>query len=619
MYFKKYSWKLLPILTIVAVITPILYFVSVIFKSQIGDLQIFFQYIFFSLYDKSAYIKSFFDQPTLKPYVKILIGQFGEDFGPSPYFQTGPRLGVLYGNTTHYSVTLTFYVKKDNNDHLKTILTKLVKNHIPKAVLFIESGFVRNHPLLVNIISQRGYKIYPWNNITEYARTYPPTVFEGMGLSDREIVPRAYEGMDITAFYDIALHQKNSSIIAFTPQMPPKFLNFDSLLEHILQNNDHTLIFSDDNKTIQRSVFDPTYPDKGSMSISHLSSYVLRTDFDTHLNSATDLTIDDGIWTINDLHEEYPSVIEYLPSTKSFLVHKNIVISKNARLNITNTKVFLQSSKENDLLPRWINIREGGKATIYNSSITSWDPILNKSDPNPYHPRPYITAQNGGKMDVINSTINYLGFTLGGIGDTRYARAAINYFDTSGFTVANSTIAYNYYGFYSANASKYKITGNNIYGSIKYGLDPHSGSENFIVESNYLHDNGKQGFICSKYCKNITITNNLVEHNMEGIGLHWLSNSSTIKNNLVRNNEKNGIYIDKQGYYNIIENNTSLRNLYGIGILDRSKNNTIVNNVLLDNIAGPLYIESDSDSNSVKQNIVARMQNMTNTVDTTNG
>jgi parallel beta-helix repeat protein len=597
-------WKLFSILAILAVTIPVLYFASIIFKSQIIDLQMFIQYTFFNFYEENIHLKAFYNWPLSKPFTKILMGNFAENIVPTSDLQIGPRPKLLYGNGTHY-VTLTFYIQNGNTDHIKNLLIKLIIHHVSKAIFFVQKNFVEEHPFIMEIIKQRGYKIYPWDNIAKYDRNYPPTVFRDIVLSDREIVPRAYEGKDITTLYDIALHYENASIIAFTPQVPPKFLYFDTLLQHILENNDHDLIFSDSNRTNEKNVFDRTYLNKGFMSIGHLSSGVLQPDFDSHRNSTTDLIIRDGIWDMNNLHAEYPLSIEYLPSVNSFLIHKTIVISENAQLNINNTRVFIQSSSQNDhQLPRHINIRDGGKATIFNSTVTSWDPVLKSSDPNPYHPRPYLVAQDGGKMDIINSTVSYLGFPLGSIDDTRYARAGINYFNTTDFTIANSTIAFNYYGFYSSEARNYKFIGNNVYGSIKYGLDPHSASRSFVVDSNYLHDNGKQGFICSKYCKDIIITNNLVENNMEGIGLHWSTNSSIVKNNIVRNNEKNGIYIDKKSYYNIIQNNTSIGNMFGIGILDRSEKNTLVNNTLLDNRLGPLQIEPGAESNSVKENIM---------------
>ena len=130
-----------------------------------------------------------------------------------------------------------------------------------------------------------------------------------------------------------------------------------------------------------------------------------------------------------------------------------------------------------------------------------------------------------GKVDILNSTLTHLGYSIGGLSDTRFAYAAVGYYHSSNFTIANSTIAFNYYGFYSEGSKNFKIINNDVYGQTKYGLDPHSVSNNMFIASNHIHDNGNQGIICSMQCKNVTITNNVVDHNVEGIGLHGLTNS----------------------------------------------------------------------------------------------
>ena len=212
--------------------------------------------------------------------------------------------------------------------------------------------------------------------------------------------------------------------------------------------------------------------------------------------------------------------------------------------------------------------------------ISSWDTTRNDINGDAYNPRGYIVVTEKGKLDVINSTIKHLGYSLGGIADTRYAVAALGYYDTDGFVIANSTIAFNYYGFYSHNAKDFVIENNNIYGQTGYGLDPHTGSGNFTVINNYVHDNGNQGIICSIDCFNVTIRDNIVDYNVEGIGLHWDTNSSIVEDNMVRYNQKYGVFIQKTSYDNTVENNTLIGNKKGIGILETSHDNLIEDNVI---------------------------------------
>jgi poly(beta-D-mannuronate) C5 epimerase len=206
-------------------------------------------------------------------------------------------------------------------------------------------------------------------------------------------------------------------------------------------------------------------------------------------------------------------------------------------------------------------------------------------------------------MDIRNSSITHLGFPLGGLADTAYTRAALEYRDTGNFTIANSTIAYNYDGFYTSGAQNFNIIGNKIYSNARYGLDPHTGSGHLVIHSNHVHDNGNQGIICSKLCQNVTITNNLVEYNVEGIGLHRLTNSSLVQDNIVRYNERYGIYIDLQSHNNIVRNNTVIGNENGIGILDRSHNNTLLHNIIGKNELNPIVIDNTSATGSPRNTI----------------
>ena len=245
-----------------------------------------------------------------------------------------------------------------------------------------------------------------------------------------------------------------------------------------------------------------------------------------------------------NLRAKFPEAVEYMSSEhkdNEFLVKKTIFIDKGAQLNIVNNKVFLESSSKKDNTPTVLLTY--GKTVILNSTVTSWDTQANSPDPNPYHPRPFIVAKNGGKMDIKGIYYYQLRFFSRWYTYSFFFPSGINYYNTSNFTVANSTIAHNLYGFYSDEASNFRIVGNNIYDHTGYGLDPHTGSKNFIIDSNHIRFSGEQGIICSFRCKNVTITNNLVEYNAEGIGLHWLTNSSLIKNNIIKYNKNNGIFI----------------------------------------------------------------------------
>jgi parallel beta-helix repeat protein len=525
--------------------------------------------------------------------------QFYEKYDASATSNLGPRPTVLYGNTPHY-VTLTFYFTKDNDQHVENIYKSLLYYNIPKAVFFVEEDLMNEHPFLMYAIRNSGYTINPWKDVTKYDQYYAPSVFSGISLTDREILSRVQDDADIHGFYFIntAIHNQNASIFAFTPNDPPRFTFHTDVFERILRLQNNTIVFTDSNKTHGKTVLDSSYRKPGlDVMLDNYTPPILDTNFDRYTDSSKDVVILNGSWTMQRLHEEYPTAVDVIetPYENAFLLTKTLAIGKEAFLNITGNTVYLKSFEDNTLP---IRLQVYGRVLIFNSTISSWNSLTEKPDNNPYHYRPYIKV-DAGKLDIINSTISNFGFPTGGIDYTSYARAGIVYFDSSDFTIANSTIALNYYGFYSANSSNFRIINNEIYGSTRYGLDPHTYSKNFIVDSNYVHDNGNQGIICSKYCDKIKITNNIVENNVEGIGLHWSTNSSIVENNLSIHNQKYGIFIDKASHRNVISNNTIIGNNIGIGILDRSSNNTVSYNTITDNTNGSIHIDPDSQPNNV--------------------
>jgi parallel beta-helix repeat protein len=320
----------------------------------------------------------------------------------------------------------------------------------------------------------------------------------------------------------------------------------------------------------------------------------------------TDLNIPSGSWTIEQLHERFPAVIQKIDSNESnneFFINDSVIIGKDAELNISNAKIHLYSLAIKDNNP--VVIVNYGNTTVFNSTITSWDPKTNLPDPNPYHPRSFLVSiGDDGSLNIANSTISYLGFSQGGIFTPESSLAAINYYDSTGFTIQDSIISHNMYGLYTENSSNFKILNNEVYDNVGYGLDPHTGSKDFLIDSNHLFLNGQQGVICSHQCENLTITNNLIEYNSEGIGLHWLTNSSVVKDNVIKYNKQYGMFIKTNSSDNLLEGNTLIGNGYGIALLEGSNDNTVRNNTVLYNVLTEdgIYNDDTSESNFIDDN-----------------
>jgi hypothetical protein len=314
-----------------------------------------------------------------------------------------------------------------------------------------------------------------------------------------------------------------------------------------------------------------------------------------------DLVLSDGIWTLERISAEYPNSLGSASADgrlkKAYLLNGPLVVGKDATLNVSNKVLFFKSHTGNeDLFPARILVLGRMELT---------DSVLDSNDPNPFHPRPFIAALDGGKLDIRRSEIKHMGFALGSISSL----ASVNYYNTSDFEIRNSIFSNNYNGFYSDSSSDFLILNNVFHENTGYGINAHTGSHDFLIKSNKVTNNGKQGIMCSFRCENVVITENLVTNNVEGIGLHWLTNSSVIKDNVVMNNEQFGIFIKTNSHSNSLGSNFLFNNGCHIGIFENSTNNSVFDNVIADALNNyrycenvPIYTHTDSRNNLVWEN-----------------
>ena len=302
------------------------------------------------------------------------------------------------------------------------------------------------------------------------------------------------------------------------------------------------------------------------------------------------IVIEAGAWDMQRLEQRYPADISVIQTSSGpgYLIDTTVVVGEDAQLDIAGENVLIASPAQDK--DRRIEVI--GNASIADSLISSWDVAAGAPDQNPYRQRPFIFV-DGGTLDIRNSTISHMGFPLAGLSEERSARAAIKFHASSNFTIANSTIAFNFDGIYARNSSNFMITGNEIYGNARSGIDIRSGSMNFTMSSNRVHDNGYEGVICTE-CSGVHIAGNTVEHNKEaGIKLFSHTNATTVSSNAVQYNEKFGIYLRNNSTDNVIRNNTVTGSEEGITLTGSSTNNIIATN----NVAGnDVAIEMDATS-----------------------
>lgn len=499
----------------------------------------------------------------------------------------GPRSDVVYGADTH-SVTLTFYIGQNDTARLQSTLDTLREHNVTEAVFFMHPS-VQGSPL-ANATGQAGYTVLPWADAGQYDSNYSPTSFADIQLSDRSILTRINKMADIVAFYMLALHSSSSSIIAFTPGDPPAFNYTHAVLEEVLNGGRGTLVFTAEPRDAP--------PQAASMEVERFAAPTVASAVGS--NTTSIIEIGSGIWNLNSLAARYPaeiSTVDIGGGGTGYLIDTTLVIEEGAQLNIADANVLIASPTAAGDRDRRIEIQGG--ATIDNAVISSWDAAAGAPDANPYHQRPFIFVDEG-TLEMTNSTVAHMGFPLGGLSEVRSARAAVMLHDSANSTIANSTLAFNYDAFYARNSS-FQLTGNEIYGNTRSGVDIRSGSHDLLISENHVHDNGYEGISCTE-CTRAVIADNSVEHNKEaGIKLFSFVNMTRVQDNEVRHNEKFGVYLKDNSTDNVVRGNFITESEEGITLTGSSNNNTILGNTVT-NTDEAIVMDETSRSNVVRNN-----------------
>ena len=231
-------------------------------------------------------------------------------------------------------------------------------------------------------------------------------------------------------------------------------------------------------------------------------------------------------------------------------------------------------------------ISRGGEIDIAGTAgqvlrLTSWDEERQTNDTNPEDGRSFILSQ-GGRMDITRADLGYLGFGASGTSSGIAWRGepagpgspgAPAYGD-----VTASTLHHNWFGAYTSEARNMRWAHNSFAYNDAYGFDPHDLSNDFVVEHNVAHGNGRHGFIFSRGCDRNIMRNNVAFDN-RGHGFmiddgrsedaelapaRFLpSNDNQIVNNHAYDNDGSGVEIEG-GTGNVVKDNVLERNYVGV-------------------------------------------------------
>ncbi len=299
----------------------------------------------------------------------------------------------------------------------------------------------------------------------------------------------------------------------------------------------------------------------------------------------------------------------------AWLLKANVVISTTARLEATNATITELRLDSPPASAAKIIAKRGGHLLISGIKVFGWEG--DAIDTNITNQRSYLLAFEGGRMDIINSEVAYLGWADGEPSGLSWRKRLVFADPTTGATggIFDSNIHDNYFGMYSFEAYKVDILRSEVHHNISYGIDPHDYSQGFEVAYNHVYNNGKHGIIFSRGCINNKIHDNEVYDNLQhGIMMDRGTNNNHIYDNIVYRNQ-DGIAIF-QSSNNLIEKNFLHHNLRGVRINatfdldDRfdgiSTNNQVINNRIEDNSQQGLYLYARADRNIIADNQILR-------------
>lgn len=241
----------------------------------------------------------------------------------------------------------------------------------------------------------------------------------------------------------------------------------------------------------------------------------------------------------------------------------------------------------------------GGTLDIVGTCITSWDAATNAADINGEDGRGYLLARDGATMNIDNAELRYLG--------TGAAESYGLSWRNKGTTgrITGSISSHNHFGMYSYEVGELVVTDNEFHDNYLYGIDPHTGSTNLLIERNHVHDNGKHGIILAEDCTDSIIRDNVVYRNKHhGIVLYLNSDRNVIEGNDTFGNLAQGINVNGSDD-NVVLNNQVYDNAEsGISVTQASANNLIESNQARGNGEDGIRVVTESTQTRVRDNTI---------------
>ncbi len=189
--------------------------------------------------------------------------------------------------------------------------------------------------------------------------------------------------------------------------------------------------------------------------------------------------------------------------------------------------------------------------------VTSWLTAENRPDADPFRRRPFVAYDDGGRLDIVNSELSYLG------GDTSKAYGVTWGKGTTGHAT-RSVFHHNLFGIYTSGAVNVTFRQNTVRDNAIYGFDPHTSSTGLRVVDNEVYGNNSHGIIFSENVRDSVVEGNRSYRNGgNGIMMDEKCDQTVIRNNEVWDNREDGIVIQGSSRVLVTENTVTNN---GVGV-----------------------------------------------------
>ncbi|GEM_PF-913890 len=375
----------------------------------------------------------------------------------------------------------------------------------------------------------------------------------------------------------------------------------------------------------------PAFP-ANKLTTTGLAVTVSNTGVLTVRNSFTGPTTYETIPQLMQILKPYGGITQLGP--KSFLINKPIYIQDNIRVDITSATVqnlYLLSNPNYNVTTLTF---QNSEALLEGVNVTSYDSATKGRDTDYKDGRSFLRAYGSARMDILDSTISYLGMTKdqeknaalqsklsfisqGGVYGVswRIHSGQFGADDTTGW-VQNSTFEHNYIGAFTFGAQGMMWQNNLFTTNTIYGLDPHDDSNNATIEYNRFIANGHHGFIVSKRCDYNTIKDNIsIDNKLHGFMLHDNSDYNIFENNISIGNFDNFALYGSS--FNMVKNNKGY-NAHGsqVRINEASIQNYVTGNYFYGGQRG-VYLYGNDNGVDISDNTFVNVNYQLDTDDAT--